>query len=67
MRKRTAFVAALLVCGLLVISFLVRGGTLVGQTAAGAQRNQIARSEYMVTAGGCHDCHTSKVRDPSPK
>jgi len=64
MRKRRILGAGLFVCGLSAISFLVRSGTLAGQNAASTRKNQIARGEYMVYAGGCHDCHTPKVFTP---
>jgi len=61
MRKSSAFVAAVLVCGWVVLSLVFHGGPLVGQTGAGTQKNQIARGEYLATVGGCNDCHTPKV------
>jgi mono/diheme cytochrome c family protein len=35
------------------------------QTAAALDKNEsIKRGEYLVTIGGCHDCHTPKVMTP---
>jgi hypothetical protein len=48
--------------GTLVIALLVSGPVL-GQDKATDE--QVKRGEYLVTIGGCHDCHTPLVTGPS--
>ena len=48
--------------GTLVIALLVSGPVL-GQN--NATDEQVKRGEYLVTIGGCHDCHTPLVTGPS--
>ena len=44
--------------------FMVAGG-LLASTAVLAQDNAaVKRGEYLVTVGGCHDCHTPWVMGP---
>lgn len=58
------------VCGLVLIGFLVYGLSLgprpaSSQTQGEATRQaQIQRGEYLVTVGGCHDCHSPKRMTP---
>lgn len=59
--RRNSFRASLLLCGFLITLFAVRVGTQAGQTAADKRKTQLARGEYMVFPGGCHDCHTPKL------
>ena len=39
-------------------SFLVAAAMLGASSAALADDNAIARGKYLVTLGGCNDCHT---------
>lgn len=54
-------VVTLSLCSWIVVSFLVRGNALALQTAPGTSKNLAARGEYLVSSGGCHDCHTPKT------
>jgi hypothetical protein len=63
MKRKQAFAFALLVCVLVVSLLLLQNGTLVGQTG-NLSHEQIARGEYLATAGGCGDCHTPKLFTP---
>ncbi len=49
---------------LLFVLFLGFAAWVNSQTPAGGPKDQIARGEYLVTAGGCGDCHTPKVMTP---
>ena len=63
MRKKRVLTATLSVFSLVVFTLLVRSGPLAGQ-AAGPSKEQVARGEYLVTAGTCSDCHTPKTFTP---
>jgi hypothetical protein len=47
-----------------VLFGLARGNPPATQGGSAVGRNLIARGEYLVTAGGCHDCHTPKSFTP---
>jgi mono/diheme cytochrome c family protein len=69
MRGRRLFVMSGLYGVFAVLILMPHGNTLAGQGAPGAARELIARGEYLVTAGGCHDCHTPKIftgKGPEP-
>jgi len=61
MRKRSMLVVTLSLCSLIIVSFLVRGNALALQTTPGTAKTPVARGEYLVSSGGCHDCHTPKT------
>jgi mono/diheme cytochrome c family protein len=62
MRKKFGFGVGVVFCCLGISAFLVYAS---GQGAqAGASKEQIARGEYLVNAGGCDDCHTPKSFTP---
>jgi len=63
MRSKHAFAAVLLVSSLIVFPLLLRSGALAGQ-AGSPSKEQIARGEYLVTAGTCSDCHSPKRFTP---
>lgn len=48
-----------------VLSVLGLASLLAAVPAAAADETQVARGEYLVTAGGCHDCHTPLKMGPS--
>lgn len=49
---------------LLFVLFLGFATVVNSQTSAVASKDQIARGEYLVTSGGCSDCHSPKVMTP---
>lgn len=63
MTRRYVFGAALLLSSLVVCLAMLRDGALAGQ-GVGVSKEQIARGEYLVTLGGCNDCHTTKLFTP---
>jgi hypothetical protein len=66
-RRRHVFAAALLFPSLVVCLVMLRSGALAGQ--GGVSKEQLARGEYLVAAGGCSDCHTPKsftLKGPVP-
>ena len=63
MERKHAFAAALLVFALFAFLSLLQVGQLAGQTGT-SSKDQVARGEYLVTAGTCSDCHTPKTFTP---
>jgi len=51
------------VCLLILVSLFTLNLVGCSRQRGGAQ-NPVVRGEYLVTFGGCHDCHTPKVRGP---
>lgn len=63
MRTKTVFIG-LTVTALSSLIFLL-GDSFAGQQKGGdVNKAQIQRGEYLVTAGGCHDCHSPKMFTP---
>jgi len=64
MRRRSSFAVVLALGSFAAVFFMVRGSGLADQTATGATKDQVARGEYLVTLGGCDDCHSPKTFTP---
>lgn len=54
--------ARFLVPGLLAVAFTVQG--LAQKSSDDATRKLVERGKFLVTLGGCNDCHTTKVMTP---
>jgi len=50
--------------GRIAAAFALSVLSLAAVPAAAAQDSQVARGAYLVTAGGCNDCHTPLVMGP---
>jgi cytochrome c553 len=61
MRTERAYVAVLALCSFAAVFFMVRSNSLADQTAPGATKDQVTRGEYLITVGGCDDCHSPKL------
>ena len=48
----------------LAVAVLTATPAALAQTAS-ANQTQLKRGEYLVTFGGCHDCHSPKVMTPN--
>jgi mono/diheme cytochrome c family protein len=63
------FSAGLLITTLSIVASAIYGGVPDGQSGRNYSKDQISRGEYLVSAGGCEDCHTPKrfgARGPEP-
>jgi mono/diheme cytochrome c family protein len=63
MRTKTVFIG-IAVLGLLGLVFFLGNSFAGQQKGSNANNVQIQRGEYLVTFGGCHDCHSPKIFTP---
>jgi len=47
------------------LTILAVAAIAIGSVTAQAPADKVARGEYLVTGGGCSDCHTTKTMGPS--
>ncbi|HEX8255008.1 MAG TPA: diheme cytochrome c-553, partial [Thermoanaerobaculia bacterium] len=63
MNKRITIIVSLVLAALVLTATLTaatsnRAAAREQQTAEGAAKARVKRGEYLVTIGGCNDCHT---------
>lgn len=63
MQKRIVF-TGLVAVGLFSSIFLLGNSIAKQQKGGDVNKAQIQRGEYLVTVGGCHDCHSPKMFTP---
>ena len=67
-REKMIVAAAILVASLAVIVAANASRPVQAPRAKGmTKQEQIARGKYLVTIGGCHDCHTPWIIQPNGK
>ncbi len=51
--------------GNILVAVAVAGLVLTGCTSTPPRQSQVERGKYLVTVGGCNDCHTPKIMTPA--
>lgn len=65
MYKQKYLTALLIVLSLFLIASLVVSATGKEENSGMYSAEHIKRGEYLVVAGGCHDCHSPKLFTPN--